>query len=112
MDGFRLTMPDVYARWEDHSDLSFQFPGGEQRLAVLHRIAQLLDEILSRHPGEPVAVVTHSGTLRAGLGYLLPETMGNWWAYSLDNASLTHVRAAMGQTVLVALNDCLHLYPE
>jgi broad specificity phosphatase PhoE len=109
MDGFRQTMPEVYARWEDHSDLSFQFPGGEQRLAVLQRIAQMLDEIVTRHPGEPVAVVTHSGTLRAGLGHLLPETMGTWWAYPLDNASLTHVSAATGQNVLVALNDCQHL---
>ena len=84
MDSFRQTMPEVYGRWEVRGDLSFQFPGGEQRLAVLQRSAHLLDEIVARHPGETVAVVSHGGTLRAGIG----------------------------QNVLVTLNDCQHLHQE
>lgn len=112
VDSFRQTMPEVYARWEDRRDLSFRFPGGEQRLAVLQRIGQMLGEIVVRHPGETVAVVSHGGTLRAGLGHLFPETMGDWWAYALDNASLTHVRASTGQNRLITLNDCQHLHQE
>jgi len=112
VEAFRQTMPEVYARWEDRGDLSFHFPGGEQRLAVLQRIAQVLDEIVARHPGQPVAAVSHGGTLRAGLGHLFPETMSDWWAYALDNASLTRVRAGIGQNVLVTLNDCQHLHQE
>lgn len=112
MDGFRQTMPEVYARWEDRGDLSFQFPGGEQRLAVFQRIAQALDEIVARHPVEPVAVVSHGGTLRAGLAYLFPETLSDWWAYVLGNASLTHVHAGTGRKALITLNDCQHLHQE
>lgn len=112
MDGFRQTMPEVFARWKDRGDLSFQFPGGEQRLAVLQRIAQLLDEIVARRPGEAVVVVSHGGTLRAGLGHLFSDTMSDWWAYALDTASLTHICADKGQNRLITLNDCQHLHPE
>lgn len=109
MDAFRETMPEVYARWQPRGDLTFQFPGGEQRLAFYRRVGRALDDIVARHSGEQVAVVAHEGTLRAGLAHLFPETMSDWWAYDLDNASLTHVRAGEGENVLVSLNDCQHL---
>jgi hypothetical protein len=35
--------------------------------------------------------------------------MNDWWAYALDNGSLTHVRAGHRGNHLVALNDCQHL---
>lgn len=109
MDAFRETLPEVYAQWQDRQELTFQFPGGEQRLAFYRRVGRALDDIVARHPGEQVAVVAHEGTLRAGLAHLFPETMSDSWAYDLDNASLTHVRAGEGENVLVSLNDCQHL---
>ena len=109
MNGFRETMPEVYSQWQDRSDLTFQFPGGEQRLGFFRRVGRVLEEIVARHPGEPVVVVTHGGTLRAGLAHLFPETMGDWWAYGLGNASLSHLRLGAGAPELLALNDCRHL---
>lgn len=109
MDGFRQTMPEVYARWQDRRDLAFQFPGGEQRLAFYQRVALALDEITARHPAEHVAVVAHGGTLRAGLAHLFPDTMDDWWAYALETASLTHVRVGDGASELLVLNDRRHL---
>lgn len=109
MESFHETMPEVYCRWQNRSDLTFQFPGGEQRLAFLHRVGSALDEFLAQHPGKQVAIVAHGGTLRAGLAHLLPETMGDWWAYALHTASLTHVRTQQAGNVLVTLNDCQHL---
>jgi probable phosphoglycerate mutase len=106
---FRASMPELYARWQDRGDLTFRFPDGEQRLAFFQRVGQTLDAIVARHPGEQVAVVAHGGTLRAGLAHLFPDTMSDWWAYALDNASLTHVRLAETGSVLTALNDCQHL---
>jgi broad specificity phosphatase PhoE len=110
MNALRETMPEVYSRWQDRSDLTFQFPGGEQRLGFFRRVGRVLEEIVAQHPGEPVVVVAHGGTLRAGLAHLFPETMGDWWAYDLHTASLTHVHVCEGGNVLVALNDCQHLH--
>lgn len=109
MESFRESMPEVYARWQNRADLTFQFPGGEQRQAFFQRVGRALDEIVGQHPDEQVAVVAHGGTLRAGLAHLFPETKRDWWSYALDNASLTHVRFKNGSKDLLALNDCQHL---
>ena len=109
LDSFREAMPDVYRRWQNKADRTFQFPGGEQRVAFFQRVGQAVDGILARHADETVAVVAHGGTLRAGLAHLFPETMHNWWGYALDNASVTHVRIENGASALLALNDCQHL---
>ena len=109
MDTFRTSMPEVYALWQNRADLTFQFPGGEQRQAFFWRVGRALDEIVEQHSGEQVAVVAHGGTLRAGLAHLFPDTMHDWWNYALDNASLTHVRITKEVNELVRLNDCQHL---
>jgi len=106
---FRQTMPEVYARWQDRRNLTFQFPEGEQRLAFFQRVGRALAEIIEDSGGQQVVVVSHGGAIRAGLAYLLPETMQNWWGYALANGSLTHVRVGREGNVLVALNDCQHL---
>jgi broad specificity phosphatase PhoE len=108
-DGFRASMPQAFAQWQDRADLTFRFPGGEQRRAFFQRVARALDEIVGRHPGETVAVVSHGGALRAGLAHLLPDTMADWWGYALENGSLTHVRIGNSCSHLVALNDLQHL---
>lgn len=109
MDSFRETMPEVYCRWQARGDLSFRFPGGEQRLAFFQRVGLALDRIVARHPGEQVAVVAHGGTLRAGLAHLFPETMRDWWDYALHTGSITHVCIRDEGNLLVKLNDCQHL---
>jgi broad specificity phosphatase PhoE len=109
LEEFCETMPQVYARWRNRSDMTFRFPGGEQRQAFFLRVGRALDEIIARFLGEQVVVVAHGGTLRAGMAHLIPGTMRDWWAYDLDNASLTHVRVGEEGSTLVALNDRLHL---
>ena len=108
-EAFRESMPEIYARWQERTDLTFQYPGGEQRQEFFQRVARALDEIVGGHPDETVVVVSHGGTLRAGLAHLLPDTMTDWWGYALDNGSLTYVRAGHGGIHLVALNDRRHL---
>lgn len=111
LEEFQARMAAVFARWSDRSDQTFTFPGGEQRCGFFQRVARAFDAIRARHPRSVVAVVAHGGTLRAGLSHLFPDTMADWWAYSLDNCSLTHVRAGPGKPRLQVLNDCLHLEP-
>lgn len=108
-EDFEAAMPETYARWQDRGDLTFQFPGGEQRLVFYERVGNTLAEIIASYPGEAVAVVAHGGTIRAGLACLLPDTMSDWWGYPLDNASLTHVRAGEKCNELIVLNCRKHL---
>lgn len=104
--------PQLFARWKDRQDVQFQWPGGERRIDLFRRAARACDEILSQHSADCVVLVTHGGTLRACLAHLLPEQMGNWWGYTLDNCGLTRVRVDGEGARLLVLNDGAHLDVE
>jgi broad specificity phosphatase PhoE len=109
LEGFRTTMPELFDRWKDKGNLAFQYPGGEQRLAFFERVGRAVDDITAMHPAEQVVIVAHGGTLRAALAHLFPETMKDWWTYTLQTASLTHAGVRTEGNNLLALNDCQHL---
>ncbi len=51
--------PQDYAAWLA-GDLSFRFPGGEPLGAPAERLRSFLDDVIERHQGDVVAVVTHN----------------------------------------------------
>ena len=51
--------PQDYAAWLA-GDLSFRFPGGEPLGAPAERLRSFVDEVIERHQGEVVAIVTHN----------------------------------------------------
>jgi broad specificity phosphatase PhoE len=114
LEGTTLThmenkFPELYGQWQDKRDMTFQWPGGEQRGAFFRRASEVWRRIGDRHEGESVVIVAHGGTLRACLADMLPERLGEWWKYGLDNAGLSRVRALDGSAQLLALNDTAHL---
>jgi broad specificity phosphatase PhoE len=101
--------PDLYARWQDKTDMAFRWPGGEQRAAFFTRAAQACQRILTRHPDDRVVIVAHGGTIRACLAHLLPRQLGGWWSYTLDNGGLTRVRVVGNEASLLMLNGVGHI---
>jgi broad specificity phosphatase PhoE len=61
---------DEYAAWEA-DPFTFAPEGGESGLSVLARALPVIREVVSAHPGECVAVVSHKATLRLVLSSLL-----------------------------------------
>jgi len=61
---------DEYAAWEE-DPFTFAPEGGESGVAVLARALPVIREIVTRHPGEHVLVVSHKATLRLLLSSLL-----------------------------------------
>lgn len=59
-----------YEAWEE-DPFTFAPPGGETGLAVMARALPVIREIVLRHPGENVAVVSHKATIRLLLSSLL-----------------------------------------
>jgi broad specificity phosphatase PhoE len=47
--------------------LSVRFPGGETFGELRLRVCRALDDVVTRHTGEPVLIVTHAGSIRAAL---------------------------------------------
>ncbi|MGA7616792.1 MAG: histidine phosphatase family protein [Thermoanaerobaculia bacterium] len=62
--------PDEYARWEE-DPFTFAPDGGETGLSVTARALPALLEIVNRHQGEHVLVVSHKATIRLLLSSVL-----------------------------------------
>ncbi|MDH4228792.1 MAG: histidine phosphatase family protein [Nitrospirota bacterium] len=81
--------PDSLARlW---CDPRFSPPGGESFATLAARALACLGELPPRHPGLPIAVVTHGGVLRA----VLADALG------LDLAAAMRIEVAWGHAVLL-----------
>jgi alpha-ribazole phosphatase len=109
LDEFQERFPDLHKRWTDKLDLSFTFPGGEQRARFFQRVGEATERIVERHPDQKVMVVAHGGTLRACLVHYLPVEFSQWWTYELGNCSLTRLEVREGQAKLLVLDDRAHL---
>lgn len=59
-----------YASWQE-DPFTFAPEGGESGVAVLARALPAIREIVTRHPGERVVVVSHKATIRIVLSSLL-----------------------------------------
>jgi len=62
--------PDEYAAWEE-DPFTFAPEGGESGVAVLARALPIIRDIVMRHSGERVLVVSHKATIRLVLSSLL-----------------------------------------
>jgi 2,3-bisphosphoglycerate-dependent phosphoglycerate mutase len=71
-------------------------------------VAETIDGIVDRHPGETVAVVSHAGVINAYLGVHLGIEKRLIWS-SLDYAGVTRVLASRdGVRTISALNERAH----
>lgn len=62
--------PDEYAAWQE-DPFTFAPQGGESGLSVMARALPVIREIVKRHAGENVAVVSHKATIRLLISSLL-----------------------------------------
>ena len=104
---------DVYARWED-DPFNFAPEGGETGLGVTARAMPALHEIISRHPGEIVCLVSHKATIRLLLSAVLGFDPRRYRDHlDLNPASLT-ILDSRGSTEarLTLFNDVAHYAPD
>jgi broad specificity phosphatase PhoE len=77
-------------------------------VAFRNRVVAAVEAIISRHPGQRVVVVSHSGTINAYAGHVLGQPRALWFAP--DYASLSRVGAARdGRRGVISLNETAHV---
>lgn len=84
-------------------------PGGESWQQFESRLIGAISSILEAHKGETVAVVSHGGSIRALMPYLLGAPKEESFKYDLANASLTVFKNDNGVLTSVSVNDTSHL---
>ena len=100
---------DAWRRWRAR-DPDFALPGGGESLRALHaRVASVLRELASRHPGQTVVAVTHGGVLDIAYRLATGLPLEAPRSHDLLNASLNRVACDDGAFSLIAWADVAHL---
>ncbi len=84
---------------------SFQYPGGESFATFTTRIQNALDDLLSTHPNDRVALVTHGGVCRVIIGTVLGVPPSNWLRLAQDYGCLNVIEWYDGNPMLRLLNS-------
>jgi len=82
-------------------------PDVEPAAEVRARMQSAVTEIVERHAGSQIAIVSHAGSINAYLAQMLGIPRD--FFYPIGNTSLNSVRFAEGRSLLLRLNDTAHL---
>lgn len=74
---------------EYHRDRGIAPPGGESFADTQVRVLGVIDEIVRRHVGDPIAIVTHAGVIRAAVAAALGLEPRAAFRFQLKPCSLT-----------------------
>lgn len=101
--------PELWALWVREPDWDI-VPGGEGSEPFRMRVEAALSEILGRHPGEQVLVVTHGGVIQAGIAWALGIPIRGLFKFVIGNASVSVIEQSPGGRLVIAgVNDTGHL---
>ena len=99
----------LYDLWLE-SPHKVQFPQGESLETVGQRVAQGLEYVMARHPGETVVLVAHRMVCKVVALYLLGMDLCHFWKIEQDVGAINlfETRDALPPVALI-LNDTCHL---
>jgi broad specificity phosphatase PhoE len=100
--------PENYARY--HADPSAHgYRGGENFREVYDRVLRAMEEIIARHVGSTILVVSHHIVNRTYLAGVLGLGPARARMVSLDNCAISIVQRDHGKTTVATLNAAFHL---
>lgn len=108
MDEARLAFPEVIEKWLTAPG-HVKFPKGESFRTMRTRIIALLDELVRKHAGETVALVTHRVVCHAMLCVVLGLEADALWRVQQDNACISMFEKRDWGYVVTLMNDTNHL---
>jgi phosphoserine phosphatase len=104
----RKEAPEVFKRLWD-PDYEFCAPGGESVSQVRMRMHRFLLELVARHAGQEVLVVSHGGAIQCLISGVLGMPPSATWRLVIENTGVS-VLDCYGERILVSrLNDRSHL---
>lgn len=99
---------DVFRRMGYDGDYAIP-GGGESRAQVLARGMACLEELVQRHPGEQMVVVSHGGWLSTMLRHMLGIPFGHSHGFSIANGSIHRVHFSGDRWMVDTLGEAGHL---
>lgn len=108
LDEARQAFPEVLEKWLTAPGHT-KFPKGEAFKTMRVRIVGLLDELVTKHEAETIALVTHRVVCGAMLCVVLGLDGDALWRVQQDNAAISRFEKREHGWVVTAMNDTSHL---
>jgi broad specificity phosphatase PhoE len=102
------TEPATYRQFLDDAE-RFGYPGGENMLEVLARIAPQMEQLMRGHLGQRIVIVGHNVTHRVFVAHVLGVPLRLARRVTHHNCGVSIVEYRAGHTRLVTLNTNFHL---
>ena len=98
----------LYSRWLK-SPHKAKFPGGESLAEVRERAASAVDTLITRHPRETIALVSHKVVCQILILSLLGVDNSHFWQIAQDVCAVNLFEVRGGVPSALLLNDTCHL---
>ena len=85
-------------------------PGGESPRDVKTRMVEAIDDIVAKHPGENIVVVTHGVAIAMTLAHLVHNDLSRWFEFNSHNTGITEL--CLETKGLLFFNQTDHLGDE
>jgi len=100
--------PDLYRIWDETPHL-IRFPNGERLSDVRRRSTAALQEVVTRHPGQTVAMIAHTTVNRVLLCAILDLGDEYHWHLAQDTCAVNLIEWNGKHYRLALMNDTSHL---
>lgn len=114
IEGYTLTRlatehPDLFARFQDWSDVEATFPNGESRRQFHRRVHDAVADLIGRHRRQRFIVVAHGGVIASAVAQLTGGNPNDYQRYLVRNCSVTRVDVSAVQVAVSCWDDISHL---
>nr|WP_255666836.1 alpha-ribazole phosphatase [Halanaerobium polyolivorans] len=95
--------PEEFKAWKE-DPLKNHPPGGEEVSKFNHRVNKFFNNIIKKHKGEKIIVVTHGGVIKTYLTEIIEVPPNRFWQFQIENNSLTEIKFFADSAILSKLN--------
>jgi probable phosphoglycerate mutase len=99
---------ELYRQWREEPHL-VRIPGGESLDEVRIRTMAALDEVIQKHPGKTLVLVTHRVVNKVMICGILGLDNSHFWQIAQDTTAINLIQHRDGKYVLSLMNETCHL---
>jgi probable phosphoglycerate mutase len=101
---------ETYRRWREEPHL-VRLPGGESLDDVRVRSMAALEEVIRKHPGKALIIVSHRVVNKVLICGILGLDNSHFWQISQDPTAINLIQYRNGKYILSLMNETCHLKP-
>jgi broad specificity phosphatase PhoE len=99
---------EIYRQWREEPHLA-RLPGGESLDDVKVRAIAALGEVIQRHPGKTLILVSHRVVCKVLICAILGLDNSHFWQITQDTTAINLIQHRKGKYILSLMNETCHL---